>query len=265
MIEFLDIPHQKKPMTELNPPIPVPVRRLNFARILEILFQPQRTFALITEEAQSSWLTPMLTLSLSAFLAVLVSGYLKARAAMMGEVQLPPDWQYWTPDMQNNFMQAQQATQGTAFVYIIPLVSVLAGLWLGWLILSGLLHLGSTLLGGRGSMQSALNIVAWANLPFMLRDALRVIFMLLAGHAIVSPGLSGFAGSGGSAVFLAKILSRVDIFFLWNAILLVIGFGIADGLSRNKAIFGVASVLLIILLALAGVGALTSNLGGLSV
>jgi hypothetical protein len=247
-------------MAELNPP--VSLRKLNFARIFEVLFQPQRTFALIAEEAQSSWLTPMLALSLSAFLTVLVSGFLKARAAMMGETQLPPDWQYWTPDMQNNFMQAQQATQGTVFVYIIPLVSALAGLWLGWLILSGLLHLGSTLLGGRGSMQGALNIVAWANLPFILRDVLRVIFMLLAGHAIVSPGFSGFAGN---AVFLAKILSRVDIFFLWNAILLIIGFGVADGLPRNKAIIGVVIVLLLILLALAGVGSLTSSLGGLSV
>lgn len=262
MIKFLHLPIRKKPMTESNFPTLVPVRRFNFARILEALLQPRRTFALIAEEAQSSWITPMLALSLSAFLTVLVSGYLKTRAAMMGEVQLPPDWQYWTPEMQNNFMQAQQATQGTAFVYVIPLVSALAGLWVGWLILSGLLHLGSTLLGGRGSMQGALNIVGWAGLPFMVRDVLRVIFMLFAGHAIVSPGLSGFAGG---AVFLAKILARVDLFFVWNAILLVIGFGIADGLPKNKAIIGVAIVLLIILLALAGVGALTSSMGGLSV
>jgi len=60
-------------------------------------------------------------------------------------------------------------------------------------------------------------------------------FHAAAGHTIVSPGFSGFAGS---AVFLTKILSRVDIFFLWNAILLIIGFGIADGLPRNKAIIG---------------------------
>jgi hypothetical protein len=178
---------------------------------------------------------------------------------MMGEVTLPPDWQYWTPEMQNNFMQAQQATQGAVFVYVMPLVSALVALWLGWLILGGLLHLGSTLLGGRGSMQGALSIVGWANLPFLLRDVLRVIFMLLAGHVIVSSGLSGFAGS---AVFLAKILSQLDIFFVWNAILLVMGFSVADGLPKNKAIFGVVIVLLILLLALAGIGALLSGLGG---
>ena len=241
-------------MTESNPP--VPVRRLNFARILEVLRHPKLAFAEIAGETVSSWLTPMLALSISSSLAVIVGGFVKARAAAMGEIQLPPDWQYWTPDMQNNFMQAQQATQGATFVYIIPLLSALAGLWLGWLILSGLLHLGSTLLGGRGTMGSALNIVGWASLPFMLRDVLRVVFILIAGHAIVSPGLSGFAGG---AIFLGKMLSRVDIFFIWNAILLVIGFGAADGLSRNKAVIGVGIILLVILLVLAGAGTLVSS------
>jgi hypothetical protein len=244
-------------MTESTPS--VPARRLDFAKILSVLFQPQQMFTQIADETKPSWLTSMLVLSLSTSLTVLVSGYLKARAAMMGEVTLPPDWQYWTPDMQNNFMQAQQATQGAVFVYVMPLVSALVALWLGWLILGGLLHLGSTLLGGRGSMQGALSIVGWASLPFLVRDVLRVIFMLLAGHSIVSPGFSGFAGS---AVFLTKILSQLDIFFVWNAILLIMGFAIADGLPKNKAIFGVTAILLILLLALAGTGALISILGG---
>ncbi len=247
-------------MTESNPP--KPLSRFNFARILEVLLQPQRTIAEIAGESNSTWLTPMLALSLSAFLSVLVSGYLASRAALMGEVTLPRDWQYWTPDMQNNYMQAQQSMQGTVFVYVIPLVLALIGLWLGWLILSGLLHLGSTLLGGRGSMQSALNIVAWANLPFVLRDVLRIIFMLLAGHTIVSPGLSGFSGS---VAFITQILSRVDVFFLWSVILLIIGFGAADGLPRNKAIIGVAVVLLLMLLMQSGLGMLSSTISGLAV
>ena len=243
-------------MTESNPS--APAKRFDFARILPVFFQPQRTFTEIAGESNASWLTPMLTLSLSAALVVFVSGFLKARAAMLGEITLPPDWQYWTPDMQNNYMQAQQATQGPVFLYVMPLVSALVVLWLGWLILGGLLHLGSTLLGGRGSMQGALSIAGWANLPFLLRDVLRMIFMLLAGHGIVSPGLSGFAGS---AIFLSKILSQLDVFFVWNAILLIVGFGIADGLPKNKAIIGVVIVLLILLLALAGTGSLISSLG----
>lgn len=246
-------------MTEFNSP--KPTSKFNFSRILAVLIKPRQAFAEIAGETGSSWLTPMLTLSLTGLLTVIVSGYLKVRAAMMGNISLPPDWQYWSPTMQENWMQGQQSMQGPVFVYIIPFVFAMVGLWLGWLILSGLLHLGSTLLGGRGSMSGALNVVGWAYLPFMARDLLRVVYMPLAGHAIVSAGLSGFASN---AVFWAQILSRVDIFFIWSAVLLIIGFGASDGLSKGKSTTGVVIVLLILLLAQAGLGALTSSIGGLA-
>jgi hypothetical protein len=236
-----------------------PARRFDFSRIPFTMLPPRRAFAALASEGRAVWLTPMLVLSLTAALAVFVAGYLKSRAALLGEITLPPDWQFWTPEMQTNYMQAQQATQGPVFTYIIPLVGALVVLWLGWLVLAGLLHLGSTLLGGRGSMQSALNIVAWASLPFAIRDVLRIVFMLAAGHVIASPGLSGFAASAG---FWAQILARTDVFLIWSAILLVIGFGAADGLSRSKALAAVLVVMLIVLLAQAGLGALSSGLGG---
>ena len=236
-----------------------PVRRFDFSRMLTTLLHPRQAFAEMASGSHAVWLTPMLILSLTASLAVIVAGYLKSRAALMGEIALPPDWQYWTPEMQNNYMQAQQATQGSVFTYVIPLVGSLATLWLGWLVLAGLLHLGSTLLGGRGSMQSALNIVALASLPFALRDILRMVFMLSAGHVIASPGLSGFAVGAG---FLSQFLARTDVFLIWSAILLVIGFRVADGLPRSKALAGVVIVMLIVLLAQAGLGALSSGLGG---
>lgn len=239
-----------------------PARRFDFSRLISTLTRPRTTFRDMAAESRSTWLTPMLVLTVTAILVVVVAGYLKTRAAMMGEIQYPPDWQYWSPEMQNNYMQAQQATQGVTFMYIIPLVGALSALWIGWVIVAGLLHLGSTLLGGRGSMQGALNIVAWASLPFVIRDLLRVIYMLAAGHAINSPGLSGFSASSG---FLSQILSRLDIFVIWYIILLVIGFAIADGLTRGKAIVGVVVVMLIVISAQAGLGSLMSGFGGQAV
>lgn len=239
-----------------------PPHRFDLSRLWDVLVRPAQTFKEMAVEARATWLTPMLVLMLTTTLVVIVSGYLKSRAAMMGEVELPPDWQYWSPDMQNNYMQAQQATQGATFAYVIPLVGAWTALWLGWVVLGGLLHLGSTLLGGRGSMQSALNIAAWGSLPFAIRDLLRVIFMLAAGHAISSPGLSGFAPSVG---FVSQLFSRLDLFWIWYLILLVIGFAAADGLPRNKAFVGVAVVLLLVLAAQSGLGSLTSNIGGQAV
>ena len=236
-----------------------PTRRFDFSRILPVLIRPRQTFREMAAEARPSWLTPMLVLSITALLVILVAGYLKTRAAMMGEVTLPPDWQWWTPEMQNNYMQAQQATQGKTFMYIIPLVGAWTGLWLGWVLVGGLLHLGSTLLGGRGTMQGALNVVAWASLPFAIRDILKVIYMLSSGHAIGSPGLSGFANSAG---FLPQLLSRLDIFVIWYIVLLIIGAAIFDGLSRGKAVVDVLVVILLVLLAQAGLGTLVSGMGG---
>ena len=110
-------------------------------------------------------------------------------------------------------------------------------------------------------MQSALNVVAWGSLPFAFRDVLRILFMLSTGHAIISPGLSGFASGG----FVSQLLTRFDIFFVWSAILLIIGFGIAEGLSRGKAVAGVLTVILLVLLAQSGLGALLSGIGGTAV
>ncbi len=243
-----------------------PIRRFDLKRLFPFLFHPRREYDRMAGQEKSSWLTPMLILSIALLIRVLVTGFLRARAAAMGEVTLPPGWEWWSPDMQNNYMQAMQATQGPAFLYVIPSITGLAGLWLGWSILSGLFHLISTLLGGRGKMSSALNVVAWASLPFALRDLLRAVFMLIIGHTIASPGLSGFViASEGGALFFAKLLEQADLFLVWRAVLLVLGFKRLDELSTAKAIAAVLIGLIVALAAQAGLGALSASLGGMMI
>jgi hypothetical protein len=232
--------------------------RFDFSRLFKILLRPREVFQSIAAEARPTWRTPMLAWSLTTILVVILGGYMKINAAQTGEVALPPDWQYWSPDMQDNYMQAQQTAQSPVLVYVLPLTGALIGLWLGWLILAGLLHLGSTLLGGRGAMSSALNVAAWAGVPLIVRDVLRTIFVLVAGRAIQSAGLSGFVTGVG---MVAQLLARLDLFLIWNIILLVIGIQVADSLPKGKAIAGVLIVMFILLLAQAGMAALGANLG----
>jgi hypothetical protein len=86
--------------------------------------------------------------------------------------------------------------------------------------------------------------------------------MLSAGHTIVSPGLSGFITTPG---FASQLLARLDIFLVWYIILLVLGFGMADSLPRNKAVMGVVVVMLLVLLTQAGLGAWSAGFGGTAV
>ena len=253
-------------MTESAPTTDARRRRVILKRIFPFLIRPRREFESMAGGAGPAWLTPLLVLSVMLLLRVVVTGFLRAQAAAMGEVTLPPDWQWWTSDMQNTYMQAMQATQGPVFLYIIPAITGLVGLWFNWMIVSALLYLTSTLLGGRGTMTSALNIVGWASLPLALRDLLRVIYMLVVRHTIVSPGLSGFiAGTEGGALFLAQLLKSLDLFLVWYAVLLVLGFSLLNNLPTKKAIAGVLVVLIVSLFAGAGLGALFSSLGGMMV
>lgn len=254
-------------MAETQPTMPKPPSRFHFGLIPGVLFRPRRTFEHIHDIEMATWPTPMLVLTLTGLIYVAVRGWLQTRAAMMGEIPLPADWQWWTPEMQAQFMQAQSATQGPVFQYVIPALSLLAGLWIGWVVVGGLLHLAFTMLGGRGSTGSAMTLVAWAWLPVGVRDLLRVVFMLVAQRAIQSPGLAGFTpvGEGNGPLFLGALLGLVDLFLVWQVALMVIGARAAEKLSTGKALAAVLIVVIVILLVQAGVGAVISSLGGLMI
>lgn len=240
---------------------PKTTRRFDFKQVLAFLLHPRQGMQRLAAEEKPTWLTPMLIVCALMLVRVILGGFFQARAAAMGEMILPADWEWWTTDMQNSYMQAQAATQGPVFVYVIPAVMELAKIWLGWFVVGGLLHLASTLLGGRGSMRSVLNLVGWSLLAFAARDLLRVVYILIAQHQVTSPGLSGFA----TAAFVSQILANLDIFFIWFAILLGLGLSITDSLPLKKAAAAVVVVLLVVVLAKAGLGALTSNLSGMMI
>jgi len=246
-------------MTDTSLTINTSASRFDFKRILTLIFHPRLGMENVAIAEKALWLLPMLVITILLLLRTIVSGYFQTHAAAIGQVNLPADWQYWSPQMQNNYMQAQQATQGPVFVYVIPATLGLVKFWLGWFVVAGLTHLTSTLFGGRGKMGSALNVVAWACLPFAIRDVVRIIFMLVARHTIVNPGFSGLV----SIPFLSKLLVSVDIFFLWFAILLALGIKKADNLPTGKAAAIVAIALLVVLLAQAGLGTLAGKLGGM--
>ncbi|MCC6298966.1 MAG: YIP1 family protein [Anaerolineales bacterium] len=232
-------------------------RQFDLPRLFSVLIRPSEAFSPMSSDQRGTWLTPMLALTITSILLVLVSGYIKTQAALGGAVELPPDWEFWTPEMQQSFLDAQQTSQGPVFNYVLPLVGALIVLWLGWVVFSGVMRLISTLLGGRGSMQSALNVVGWASAPFVIRDILRAAFMLATSREIVSPGLSGFVQGG----FMSHLLAGADLFFIWNILLLGIGFSVVDGLPKGKAFIGVLIVVVLLALIQASLGAAIANLG----
>lgn len=236
-------------MTEtITLPVETP-RRLNLDWVVGVLIRPRQTLAKISAQSGSLWFTPLLILTITAILSVIVAGPIKKEAAMNGPVDLPENFEYYSPEDQAQFMQAMEATRSNVFIYGFPALTGVAGVWVGWLIVGGLVHLVLTMLGGRGATGSAINLVAWSSLPFAVRNIVRIIAMLSTHRLVAHPGLSGFAppGDGSFSLYLAGLLALFDIYVIWHIVLLVIGVRSANGLSRGRAVAGMVFVILLVL------------------
>ena len=240
-------------------------RALHFEWVLPLFLRPTRTLKTIVERDHPVWLTPLLILSLLAIVLVLVGAPIRAeQAQQVGE--LPPDFQYWGPEQQEEYLAAQGNKANPIFIYLFPALGSLIGIWLSWFLLGSILHLALTLSGSRGSSGQAINLVAWASIPIALRFIVQAI-AISANHSLIqSAGVSGFiaADAEGFSAFIRTLLGFVDIYWIGQVVLLMIGVLPLTGLARGKAWTAVlvSAVLLLILQSVPGYVA--SLLGGLS-
>jgi len=247
--------------------VPAPVQRpraLRFEWLLPVLIRPRQGFASIVEETRGIWLTPILLLMGTSIVRVIAAGVTRAP----GELSLPPGFEYYSPEQQAQFMQAAQATSGPVFVYVFPAIIALLSVWVGWLIASGVVHFVLTIQGGRGTTLRSANVVAWAGLPFAVRDIVRFAAMLIAGQPIASPGLSGFItpDAPGIALFAASLLALVDLYILWHIVLVIVGMHAAEpDLPVLRVVASVSLVMLILLALQAGAGFAGTQLQRLTV
>jgi hypothetical protein len=242
-------------------------KRLNFAWVPDLLFRPRRFFQRISTINSALWLTPLLILSIAVIVNVLIVGRIKSQAFLMGEVTYPPDFQYYSPEQQAQYMQAIQSTQGSVFIYVLPSISSLLGVWAGWLILGGSLHLITTLFGGRGSTALSMNIVAWSSLPLLFREIVQIIYLLYSNKLIINPGLSGFMtmAESGLSIYFFQILTLINIYQIWQTVLIILGVRISTGLNLGKSVFCGILTMLFILLIQSGFSYLVSLLGDLNI
>jgi hypothetical protein len=240
-------------------------RRLHFEWVLPLFFRPARTLKKVVEQDHPVWQTPLLILSVLAILVVLVGAPIRTQLTQqVGE--LPPDFQYWPPDQQEQYYASQANKANPMFIYLFPALGVLIGIWLSWFLLGSILHLALTLSGSRGSSGQAINLVAWASLPFALRFIVTALAILINKRLIASAGVSGFiaADAEGFTAFIRILLTFVDIYLIWQLILLMIGSLPLTGLSRGKAWTAVFVTVLLMLVLQAVPGYVSSLLSGLS-
>jgi hypothetical protein len=236
-------------MIDTTVQVPTPIKNYRLKWLKDIFIRPRITINQIANQANGIWLLPLVTICLAGIVYILTAGWFKQLAAQSGQVQLPPDFQYYLPEQQERFMQAIAATSGPAFVYVLPALARLITIIIGWLLVGNLLHLILTMFGGRSTTTSILNLTAWSGLPFALRDMVRTIALLFSHQLIRAPGISGFApaGSGYFFQYMVHLLGLIDIYLILHVVFLGIGARTIAGLSARKAWIGVLITILIVI------------------
>lgn len=244
-----------------------PNKTWRFDLVLPVLFRPRSALARVLSIHHPTWRTPLLLLILTAAAFAVVAGSIKAAAAAAGQITFPPGFEYYTPEQQAQFQQAATATNNTTFNYLLPALGAVLGVIIVWFLIGWLMHLIQTLFGGRGTSRASLDIAAWSGLPLLVRYVVQIVVMLTSDHMIAGAGLSGFApaGEGLGNALLAGILSHIDIYLIWQIVLLAIGLRLSSQLPRAKGWLTVLLTVIIMLALRALPAALLAQFGGLTV
>jgi hypothetical protein len=242
-----------------------PFRFLRWNWLLGILIRPRETISKILGEERANWQTPLLLITLLVIIAVVVAAPIQ-RVLIQSGAELPENFQYWSVEQQNAFMQSQAMQTSPLFLYVFPSLTRIAGFWLIWFLMSSLLHLSITLFGSRSSRQQVSNLVAWTMTPLALRLLVEIIAVLTTHRLIENRGLSSLiaADAEGFSVFLRGILANIDLYYVWHVILLLVGAIPLSGLSKAKANEATLVAALTMLLLMGVPTLLSSVLSGLS-
>jgi hypothetical protein len=247
-------------------------KRFHFEFLLPFLLHPGATFQKIVQK-RATWLTPLLVISLLTVARVML--------AAPPVVPITPDTTFPPPGIQVSPGKGQELQDGVTLVSaplqkgggggeerippeagtgsrvenILPAAMTTISLWTGWFLLSILLYVGMVINGSNNSFIETLNLTAWASLPLALRQTVMLVAALAIPSLGTNPtGLAALTSShvGPLGTFLTVLLKSVDIYLIWQVILIVIGLRQVSPLPLRR-ILGITLVSLTLFLVLAAI------------
>lgn len=209
------------------------------ARVVDAYVAPTKTFEDIRRNA--SWWVPFVIVCILSFifaytclhkvgLPTLVDSIIHSNASLSDRIANSP------PDQVARIRSSIEMQ--FRFMYIAPVIVLIVGL-----IVAGLFMATANFgFGGRIRYGQMLAVWFYGTLP-MLFISIITIITLYAGMQsdnfniknTVGTNVGYFLQGGGSPQWLVTLLSSVDVFAIWSAILLTIGISIVAGIKRSSA------------------------------
>ncbi|MFX0046438.1 MAG: Yip1 family protein [Candidatus Hermodarchaeota archaeon] len=238
-------------------------RRGLFRLLWGMIVRPRSTLEYLNEHGGRTWWVPAILAVLLLLLSVVVAAPIATRqtreAVRASQEQLRERLgTEMSAEQQEQMEQSMSVAASPLITVAFPAVTGVIGRVVGWLVWAGALYLAGMALGGRSTFGQMFRTVVWTWLPYVLRTLIQSIYILASGQLIANPGLSGLVGETRpiaemvtappdlGQLFLKALLSRVDLFLVWNLVLVVIGVAVVTHLPRRKAILATLGVWLLL-------------------
>jgi hypothetical protein len=230
-------------------PASEPVSANPFRGIIDVFSHPAELFQRV-KERPSVFVPYPLFLVVMALIMYLITDIIieeqirspqfKEQAAQMAE-----QGQTYTPEMARKIMKVTTPVFGTSTIALIPIFA--AALALFW---------GNFVWAGRATFAQLMSVMSYASLIHGL-GALAVLPLVFATDSVlVGYSLASLVPDKMDNIVLYTALSKIDIFIIWEIIVVGIGMSIIYNVSRNKGLLisvlsmGMLSVVYVVITAI---------------
>jgi hypothetical protein len=203
-----------------------------------IIDRPTATFkAVLARRKWWMWAAPLLVL------LVCMSAMMVVRApydAVIADQQIERQLATMPPDQAEAARASMETFTSPVFRLATSLISAILLLLVGLVGQAAILYFASLIAGGEVDFGPVFTMSAWTRLPIAVSFLVQTGFMFMAGRAIQAPGLSTLVASGDlmkdARNPLFMLLSRLEPFWLWHLLLVVLGLAVVARFSRKKAL-----------------------------
>ncbi len=208
-----------------------------------MVVRPRATLTYLRDAGGLSWLWPaglaMVVLVASMALVAPIS-----RRAAQAEMDAMRErfGENMTPAQQAQIEQMAQLVGSPLFTVVIPAITGVIGLAVGWLIRGGALYLLGLLFGGKPKFGPMFRMAVWTSLPNVLRQwvttagTLATGRVLTSGLAFLAPApVAGTIPEVGPGLWRA-FLGGIDVYWLWAMALTTIGVAVTASFSLRKGL-----------------------------
>ncbi len=256
--------------TEAELDLPDAPPPMAFFKVLAgVLFRPRATFAELfgemTQPGKAWLLVALLALLLAGASAALnISAIMQRASAFIpgasgqtvtiqgSEVQAPPPNVAGSTQVPEGGQPPEGGPppQASALAAVGGSVGTLVAVLAGWFVWAVGLLIGGTLTGGRSTFGNMFKMVVLAGTPLILRSLVQGAALAAGAQPILNPGFAGFlpVEPGALTVLLRSLLGSLDLFQLWNLVLLAIGMSVVARMATRKAVILVFVIGVIIVL-----------------